>query len=482
MSMLFDPMVKWPRIPTLSSKMEYFITDGIIFYGGGKGPFKLNGPNAIKDSTELLSELKNNEIPYIEFVKKLSQKRNSANLYYVLTKLHSNGFLADKDAQTPEKCYLDELNQNVKNYNSVDEIVTLKSKIRIKISVSNKYASEMLEQLLLSENFILTEGDNYDWRVLEINAETSLADIDESKKNLIFSSIEDGLILGPIVSKDAVKSSELNYFKKQKFNRMISEESIYNIFLTTMKMTLKLKDFNLDRGLVVYKDFDAEYLDMIDIIGKENLDTIEKFEITSAFSSPIYQNKANHLAHYREGNIKLGEKEFVSDFWRETKFHTPKGLESVFTNLGGFKKDRSRKKMSPTGGNINSNMLFYINLSEKELDGLGIYYYEGIRNKMYQIDDNLMRLADAIDLNEAASGYLLLASNVDYIETKYHDFGFKIANLNTGVQLATLLSIKQSEEIKAIKFIENYDEASIQNAIGASMSKIIFNAVVEVTK
>jgi hypothetical protein len=479
MSMLFDPMVKWPEIPTISSKVEYFITDGIILYGGAKGPFKLNGKNAITDTTELLNELKKNESPYIDFVKKLSKRSNSANLLYVLTKLHSNSFLADKKAKTPEEQYLDELNQDVKNFNKIADILALKAKVRIKLNIKNEYAAERLKSLLLAENFMLTNDEDFDWQVLELNADSDYTNIDETKRNLVFSSTDNGFILGPIVSKDAVRVSELNYFKKQNFNNTISEESIYNIFLTITKIALKLKDFNLDRGLILYRDFDAIYLDMIDIIGEENLDLIGKFEFTSAFSSPRYQNKANHLAHYREGNIRLAQKEFVSDFWKKTEFESPSKLESLFINLGGFKNDKSGKKMSPTGGNINSNMLFYINLSANDLDGVGIYYYEGIGNKMYQVNNTIDKISDAMDFNVSAAGYLILASNVDYIESKYHDFGFKIANLNTGVQLATLLSIKQAVEVK---FIENYDEVAILKAIGAGMNKIIFNAVMEVTK
>lgn len=482
MSMLFDPMVKWPEVPTISNKAEYFVTDGIILYGGTKGPFKLNGKNAITDTMELLNELKNNDLAYFDFIKKMSQKDNSNNLLYVLTKLHSNGFLADRKANTPEECYLDELNENVKNFGSIEEILELKSKIRIKLSIENEYVSKKMETLLLGENFILTDDNNYDWRVFEINQDSDLSNIDEDKKNLIISSIENGLVLGPIVSKDAVRISELNYFKKQKFSNQISEEGIYNIFLSTMKIILRLREFNLDKGLIVYQDFNSDYLDMIDIIGKDNLDPIGKFELASAFSSPRYQNKANHLAHYRESNIRLGQKESVSDFWKETQFESPSGLENLFRNLGGFKNDKSGKKLSPTGGNINSNMLFYINLYEEDLDGVGIYYYEGIRHKMYQVDNTLERISDVFDLDESVAGYLILASNVDFIESKYHDFGFKIANLNTGVQLATFLSMKKPEEVKQINFIEKYDEAALKNAIGASMNKIIFNAVMEVTK
>ena len=480
MSMLFDPMIKWPEIPTVLSSVQYFISDGIIIYGGVKGPFKLNGKNAINDTIFLIEKLKRNNLKYTELINKFSELPNANNLLYVLIKLHQNGFLSDKKATTSEQKYYDYFNQNVKNYSTLEEIKAKKNSFKIKIETKNLKLKSKLKEMFLSEDFIVTDETDYDWCLMQIKEKNDICYINESKKTLLFAAVTDGLILGPIVADNALKIVKLNYLQDLDYHEKFTEENIYNIYLTMMKTVLKLKEFNLDRGLLEYRNYEVNYVDLIEIIGEENLNTIDKYEITSAFSAPYYQNKSNHLAHYREGNVRLSKKEFVSDFWKETDHTSPKNMLKLFTFLGGFKKVNNTKKYSPTGGNINSNIIFYVNMKDDDLDGIGIYYFDNIKNKMFQVDNSVSNVKKAFRINSSALGYIILGNNVDYIETKYHDFSFKIANLNIGVQLATLMALKNSLNLNNVRIINNFDENYIQNAIGAPLNKLIFNIVVEV--
>lgn len=482
MSMLFDPMVKWPEIPTISSRIQFFIDDGIILCGGNKGPFKLTGKMAVKDTCDLLYKLKHNSLAYPNFIKKLSSEENSNNLLYVLTKLHANGFLSDRSASSFEEEYYDQLNQNVKNFDSVREILSLKSQMKVKLSINKPLVLNAIKEIFELNHFNIVDDESFDWQLMEVDSNTNLSSINERKQTFLFSITDKGYTLGPIVSKNAIRVNELGFYSKVNFGHTVDHSTLYDIYLTMMKTMLRLNDFYLDQGLVEYTDYEFRYIDKVELIGEDRLSIIENYEITSAFSSPKYQNKSNHLAHYREGNVRLGKKEFLSDFWKPTDYFAPDGLKETFLALAGFKQDIVGKKMSPTGGNINANLLFYLNVSSNDLEGIGSYYFDNITGKMYQIDDNLSMFTNLINKGNGKNSYLILASNVDYIETKYHDFSFKIANLNTGVQLATLFSIKKPAKVCQFNVINHFEEADIKEALGISMNKVIINAILEVEK
>ena len=207
MSMLFDPMIKWPEIPTVLSSVQYFISDGIIIYGGVKGPFKLNGKNAINDTIFLIEKLKRNNLKYTELINKFSDLPNANNLLYVLIKLHQNGFLSDKKATTSEQKYYDYFNQNVKNYSTLEEIKAKKNSFKIKIETKNLKLKSKLKEMFLSEDFIVTDETDYDWCLMQIKEKNDICAINESKKTMLFAAVTDGLILGPIVADNAVHNA-----------------------------------------------------------------------------------------------------------------------------------------------------------------------------------------------------------------------------------------------------------------------------------
>lgn len=480
MDELLRSTVKWPTIPTLKSNVDFFFNDGIILYGGMRGPLKIEGKNSEKIIMYVLNELRNNELNSFEFLKKISKLYNKESIFYILEKLNSTGFIIDKNAKTPEEKYLDELNQFEKNYLDFEEILEYKSNIRIKISINNIDIKEQLTKLLLKYDFIITESNNYDWRIYEIDASSNLKDIDEAKRNFIFSTVENGTIIGPIVASDAVKVSNLNFFKKLVYESKSSKEVIYSIFLTITKTILKLKNLKLDKGLVFYQNFNSKYIDLIEIIGENHLSILEKYQIRSSLSAPRYVSEYNYKSKYENNDTKFKKIEFASKFWKEIKYSCPRGLEEIFGYLVESKEETSSKTINLPEGNINSNILFYINLDHQDLHGEGIYFYECVTNKLYQVDNKIDKLRNAIEINHMAQGYLVLGSS---IETIYSDITFKIANIKTGVQLATLLlSTDVFKDSKQVLFLSNYDEQALKDIMGVSMNKILFNTVLEVIK
>lgn len=483
--MLFDPMVMWPKVPTLSAKVQYFVENGIIIYGGTKGPFKLSGSLAVSDTVLILNELKHNDLTYNNFINHISKSTHSKNMLYVLTKLHANGCLSDKEFTASNQSYFDRLNQDSKNYSSLNELLSFKRKLKIKISASEEIKT-YLTILLEKDNFSITEGNDYDWKLFQPGSYDELINqVNEDKKTFIFTKVNNGTVLGPIISKNAIRLNEVSFFYDNISKEKIEKHELHNVFLTFMKTALRLTDNGLDKGAFLYKKFSLNYINKLEL-NQKDLSPITKFEKSIRFSAPEYIMKGNHLSHYRESNIKLARTQnFTSPFWKVIPNpKIPQKLQNIFEILIGFKDKKGNKKFSPTGGNLNSNMILYLNLDVNSFNGIGVYTIDNINNIVYQIDDNITKIKESFQTTNTTNslGYIVLGNNVDLISEKYSDFGFKIANLNIGVQLASLLSITNINNGYQISYINQFDENKISDAAGSQLSNFIFNIVLEVSK
>lgn len=463
-----DFEVKLPKFPTLSEKTQIFISDGLLLYGGSIASIYLEGKNNIKDTLVLLNELRKNTLNSDEFKTKIIKLHNRDNYIYILQQLSYYGFLADRSAKTDEEKYLDELNQVVKKYNHVDEIMELKQSLKINISSNNIQLYTKLKKLFIEEGFMVVESEDYDWRIYEIDQLSNLDEIDQSKRTFVFSNTSDGLIIGPIISKDLIKKIDFNYFKNKKNLEDFSNEMAYSIFLMAMKSILKLTTINFSKGLIINKNYSSEFVSFLDISGDQKLNIIDKYEFLTAFSSNNYFNEPIKIAKC------VSKNNFISNFWKKTKFSSPTGMEEIFISLGGFQEENSNEKC------VNSNVLLYINLDKKDLNGIGIYYYDNIANLLYQIDDDIGEVNKAFNINCLTRGYLILGSDVDFLKYTYYDSSFKTACINIGMQVGKLFSTNIYKHTKKLSFISIYDERVLRNSIGATFNNLIFNVVMEV--
>lgn len=144
------------------------------------------------------------------------------------------------------------------------------------------------------------------------------------------------------------------------------------------------------------------------------------------------------------------------------------------------------KRYTPSGGNINSNLLFYINLEVNSFDGLGIYFYNNFDSQYYQVRDfsdedisNFYKNIIMQDKKNDVKGYFIIANDTDLISQKYENFSFKIANLNTGVMLSQLFSIRKYFELNC-RMITQFNEREILNLLGIKKSNEVVNFIIEV--
>ena len=481
-TMLWDPMIVWPDVPTISYNLQYFIEDGIIIYGGTKGPFKLNGEKAISTTISLIHLLRNNNKNHIDFINYLFEMEDGQYLIHLFTILNKNGCVQFKDTNIVDNLDLGKLNSFVNNYKSEEEIIEEFKNTNLKINTQ----SPKLKKLFCNSYFNTEDTTYVDWEIKEINNIEDIINLNSKGRTIIFANTDKGLIIGPIISEDAVeKELAANYYKKFNFKYIQENSSHINLLHSIVtKVILKLGDYNLEKGLYTFFDYKTEFIDMLNLYDSKQLSLIEKFDLSTDFSSSKYANKSGHFAHYKASNVKLSRNSIDTEFFYPFRGDIPKHLSNIFKYLGGYKDKNPFKKYVPTGGNINSNLLFYINYEKNELNGIGMYIFDNVNDSIFQINDHLLTSSNKINQKfDKYKGLLLIGSDVDVISQKYNDFGFKIANLNTGIVLATFLALKDSVFCEDnFEFIEKFDENYIVNQTGMSLKNIIINLIIGVKK
>lgn len=217
--------------------------------------------------------------------------------------------------------------------------------------------------------------------------------------------------------------------------------------------------------------------------------SIVSFEKFIQFPASKFVNASSHLTHYKSKNLKLTVYNQASFLWKKLDdVEVPSQIDLLMRKTVGYKDlEIKYKRYTPTGGNINSNLLFYVNINNKAFMGKGIYFYNNTDNTYYQImNDELLDVTNFVKLldrncttNQNVQGYLLLGNDTDIIAEKYNDFSFKIANLNNGILLSNLMSLSKIADVQ-LKVHTRFDEKAILHLLGIERSNEIINFVVEV--
>lgn len=476
-NMIWDPMIYWPKTPTLLPSVQYFINDGIIIYGGVKGPFKLKGEKSVQLTLQLFNILQQNNKPFKQFIDELHVSKEIGNeLLYLLSILHQNGCLDSLEPQLKNAQYYSKLNQSTNNYKSVEEIESYKKSIDLKLSINDSLVTKDLNNLFELNGFQVTQNNIATWELKEVKDLADIEFVDENNKTLLFCRTKDGLIIGPVISRDAISRQQAKQlYKELDFLTDYKAQDCQLLYMIAMKFILKLAEYNFNRGMYIFSDNHTTFKSLMEM--NENLSLLEKFELATAFSAGHYSHKKGHFLHYRASNLKLARKEVNGEFWLEYDGEIPEDIHGLLVALSGFKKSDPRKKNTPTGGNINSNRLFYLNFNPNKLNGIGIYLYNNVKDNMFQISNSIEQIKKCFIENlDGFEGIILIGSDVDIIAEKYREFGFKVANLNSGVVLATLVALKHTLFANSeLLFMNSFDEKNITKALGVNMSNIIIN-------
>lgn len=471
-----DPSVVWPSIPVLCDNVQLFLDDGVVVYGGTNGPFKLKGTKSIQICQQLFYLLEENEKKRYsskEISQILLKDINCNELIYLYDLLFQNGCITFSNSTKEEKYYAN-LNSYTKNFSSMSDIARHRDTIKLNISVEN---SE-IKNFFINKKINLSAED-FNWKLIQINDVGEIEKIDMACRNIIFCNTDKGVILGPIVSRDATSKE----FAKEVYShfKIISEPldrfKSLTVSLLTFKLLMRISEYFLDRYFIRI-DTLITYESIYDYIDLSNISCVEHFEIKSSFPACYYNAKKSFLTHYKTKNVLLSRFSYSSPFWKQIdKSKVPVPLIEMFEYLNGFKRSNPRKKYTPTGGNLNSNMLFYVNYQSLHFEGKGIYYFDNISNQIFKVSDDVIYFHNSREQD----GFIIMGSNVDTISEKYGEFGFKVANLNTGVQIATFLLLKHELSQNCnLELVPIKGEEQLKKLVGMDLVNILFNYGIEV--
>ncbi|EGQ2810851.1 hypothetical protein FZ611_05715 [Staphylococcus pseudintermedius] len=477
-TMLDDPMIVWPKIPRLIRSCQYFIDNGVIVYGGSKGPFKLKGKKSIDITQKIFNLLEDNELLWDDLLIKIAKDIDRNYLIYILTLLNQNGYLISKCSMNSEEEYLEILNSNLNNYSSYKEIISNLYNNPIKVSTSIDELNEKFNNYMLNDD----TGNYMYWELKQVKNKQDLKEINLNARTLLFSKKNDKLIIGPIISRDALLIEDIEeYYLKDSIKCDFTDSEIRQIFLIFKKLFSKTGAYDLNKGVYEITNENVIFKSLIELKDLSN-DVIKKHQILSSFSAGKYNHKRSQFVHYKPSNVKLAVEEIDTNFFKEVNEIIPYPLQKMVQYLNGFKKDNF-KKYTPTGGNINANIIYYINNKPEHLNGRGIYIFNNVKNKFYQIDNRIEHLKIAFEENFLLNndGIILLGNDIDMIAKKYGHFGFNVANLNTGVMFATFMSLKNDVFLNdKITFSKSYEEKILKKRFGVPLSNMVINMCIGV--
>lgn len=465
-----DPMVKFPKYPYLLPTVSVFEDSGYIFYGSVDGPFKLNGKKTREVVSKVMPLIRKKHTVF-EILEKTSLSEDV--VFKFLQILYTKSCLVDyveyETLSSNDKNLLTSLSHH-KNYRSLtDYKFSLKNR---NVFISSHYQKlvDQLSVLLTEADFTVIDSENdidNDTVILCINNTTIIEKYYKNNEVIYFGIQQDYLQVGPVFFDKAVKPSM--YMPDIDNNSIINELNWCNqIASMTISFVMeRSQTIPVDRFYVIDTNGELNSTTKVPYFknstGVSNI--IAEYEDSCKFLATKYLNKNNHLVHYKDSNLKLTINNNTSSFWEklpvEQKFKSS-NIDNLIKSIIDF-KENSNKKFSPTGGGLNSTLLYIINYDDEELYGKGIYSYSNIDKSYYRVNNIVDNLGMEEIVRHDSTQYKCLVipvSDISVIASKYNDFAFKVANLNLGVTLSYILEKVRSCNI-SIDILFEFDEEQL---------------------
>lgn len=465
-----DPMVKFPKYPFLLPTISIFEDSGYIFYGSVDGPFKLNGKKTYEVVSKIIPLIRKKHTVF-EIIEKTSLSEDV--VFKFLQILYIKSCLVDyveyERLSLNDKNLLTSLSHH-KNYSSLADYKVSLEKRNIFISSHFQKLVSRLAALLTEVGFKIIDSANEiddDTLILCINNTTIIENYYQNNEVIYFGIQRDYLQVGPVFFDKAVKPSM--YMPDIDSNSFINElnwcsqiASMIISFFMECSQTIPV-----DRFYII--DANGELSSTTKIPYFKNFTGVNKivaeYEDSCKFLATKYLNKNNHLVHYKDSNLKLTFNNNTSSFWEklpvEQKFKSS-NIDNLIKSITDF-KENSNKKFSPTGGALNSTLLYIINYDDDELYGRGIYYYSNIDKSYYRINDKVDNPSMEEILRHDSHQYkciIVPVSDISVIASKYNEFAFKVANLNLGVALSYIFEKASSSNV-LVDIIFEFDEEQL---------------------
>ncbi|MFB3193717.1 hypothetical protein [Staphylococcus pseudintermedius] len=202
-----------------------------------------------------------------------------------------------------------------------------------------------------------------------------------------------------------------------------------------------------------------------------------QLETTFNFPSKKYTSLKDHQNHYKVSNLNLAKevKVFPSNQSIGVQKINDKKLIFILFQTIGLKKTNNKKRHfrnNPTGGNLGSVDLYFINKNKtNNLKFNALYYYSPYVDECILIKEEI----ENIQFNNSKYVFIFVG---DYkkVMKKYNEFGYKITHLDCGVAFANLLISTKCQKMKVEEFEETNYVATLRSYLveeGIVINKVI---------
>ena len=223
---------------------------------------------------------------------------------------------------------------------------------------------------------------------------------------------------------------------------------------------------------------------------KPTINLVSQYEGYVAFPSRHLINPKDHQNHYKQGNLALTKPSLVYPSCPHINLPHGDSLPELNYNPGdfsdlqlltklmlltaGLKKNIGNNdprvyRWAPTGGNLGSVGVYFVNKGIKELQK-GIYFYETSTHTLAQLNDSLEeQFLQKITIDSRLSGlnllgYLIFSGSYDRVYKKYKEFAYKIIHLDAGVAYAQSQVVAQLLGLE-LQLCESWNNEEIEHLL-----------------
>ncbi len=131
-------------------------------------------------------------------------------------------------------------------------------------------------------------------------------------------------------------------------------------------------------------------------------------------------------------------------------------------DLGDRAQPGQISRWAPTGGNLGSVQAYLLAL---DLDGLdpAWYFYQRADHTLGRVRGASTGVCPALE-ETGPSALLVLTGALTVVGAKYHDFAYRVVNLDAGVALAQLSAVAGTHGITT-RFADRWDDEAIHDAL-----------------
>jgi SagB-type dehydrogenase family enzyme len=220
------------------------------------------------------------------------------------------------------------------------------------------------------------------------------------------------------------------------------------------------------------------------------INLVSQYESYIAFPSSHLINPKDHQNHYKPGNLELAKSSIVYPSCPHINLPHQDSLPDLNSNprnfsdlqlltklmllTAGLKKNVKNNnprvyRWAPTGGNLGSVGVYFVNKGVKELQ-TGVYFYQTSTHTLAQLNDSFEEeVLEKITIDSRLSkgtllGYLIFSGSYDRVYKKYKEFAYKIIHLDAGVAYAQSQVVAQLLGLE-LQLCESWNNDEIEHLL-----------------